>query len=288
MGSLYVVATPIGNLDDISTRAKSTLKKVDAILCEDTRRTLKLLNSIGIKNNLISLNKDNEVNKIPSILKSIESKDYAIVSDSGTPGVSDPGNKLIKEILENNQKVIPIPGPSAVTAAYSASGMKHHDFLFYGFPPRKKKDLQLELHNLKKIRKDLIFFESPNRVENFLNEASNIFKNSNIVIFRELTKIHEEILLWKPKLEPPVLKKVKGEFVIIIERELSAPHNKTQHFNDEDVVSKLQEFIDLGFSGRDAIENTSQYLGLGHKKIYNIYVEKVLKKKSKFKLERET
>ena len=99
MGSLYVVATPIGNLDDISTRAKSTLKKVDAILCEDTRRTLKLLNSIGIKNNLISLNKDNEVNKIPSILKSIESKDYAIVSDSGTPGVSDPGNKLIKEIF---------------------------------------------------------------------------------------------------------------------------------------------------------------------------------------------
>ena len=148
MGELYIVPTPIGNLEDITIRAKNILSKVDIILCEDTRRTLQLLNHLDIKNKLISLNEHNEEKKIDSIITEIDNKSFALVSDAGTPTISDPGSKLIRSLLKNKKKVIPLPGASSLIAAYSASGLRKNDFIFNGFPPRKNQEINI--NNLEK------------------------------------------------------------------------------------------------------------------------------------------
>ena len=145
MGCLYIVATPIGNLEDITLRATRILSEVDLILCEDTRRTIKLLNSLEIKNKLISFNKNNELEKSPLIIDKLKSNNYALVSDAGTPTISDPGSKLVRKALENNIKVIPVPGASSLLTAYSVSGITNNDFIFQGFPPRRKKEAEIML-----------------------------------------------------------------------------------------------------------------------------------------------
>tara|TARA_B110000438_G_scaffold214087_1_gene206329 strand:- start:633 stop:1481 length:849 start_codon:yes stop_codon:yes gene_type:complete len=281
MGCLYVVATPIGNLEDITIRATRILSEVDSILCEDTRRTIKLLNSLGIKNKLISFNKNNELNKTPLIIDKLKSHNYALVSDAGTPTISDPGSKLVKEALENNIKVIPIPGASSLLAAYSASGITSNDFIFQGFPPRRKKEVEILLLNLKNLNKDIIFFESPKRIELLINRISEIFYNSRVIVFRELTKIYEETLIREPKKEFPKINTLKGEFVVIIEREGLDKSLSEKINNTDEIILKLKEFISMGLSGKDSVRNTAEYLGLSNKKIYNIYINKILKPKRK-------
>ena len=226
-GTLFIVSTPIGNLRDISIRALDILKNVDLILCEDTRVTKKLLDHYGIKTPTLSYHEHSKLKKIEYIIQLLkEGKNLALVSDAGTPGISDPGNKLIELIvkdLENEVKIVPIPGSSAITTAVSISGLPMDKFIFLGFPPakRKRKKFFEEVINSKY---PVIFYESPYRIIKTLNELNSLYtkyniQNTNTVVCRELTKKFETI--YRGEIEEVLnqLKKneIKGEFVVIVE-----------------------------------------------------------------------
>ena len=216
---LYIVSTPIGNLKDITLRAIETLNKVDFILCEDTRTSGILLNHLGIKKELISLNAVNESNKIKYILQRIlsEQNSAALISDAGTPGISDPGVRLISACIENGIEVIPIPGPTALISALSISGLPTDEFVFLGFIPQKK-GRQTKLKELAEEKRTIVLYESMYRIEKLLNELNEYLPDRFIVVCRELTKKFEETWRGFPKdlLENLDQKIIKGEFVLVI------------------------------------------------------------------------
>ncbi|CUU00953.1 16S rRNA (cytidine1402-2'-O)-methyltransferase [Candidatus Kryptobacter tengchongensis] len=217
-GKLYIVSTPIGNLDDITLRAIEVLKSVDLIACEDTRRTMILLEKFGIAKKLISYYNYNERQRAEELISYLKSgKNIALVSDSGTPGISDPGYALIRRAIEENIQVIPIPGATAFVCALVASGLPMDEFVFVGFLPHKK-GRKTKLQKLAQEERTVILYESPHRVLKTLNEILENFGDREIAVAKELTKIHEEIFRGKisevlKKLTPD---KIKGEFVIVI------------------------------------------------------------------------
>ena len=270
MNPLYIIPTPIGNLEDITVRSLNILKNSDLVLCEDTRRTSKLLNHYSIKKKLISFHKDNELMMIDKILDLLKTNVISLVSDAGTPAISAPGSKLIKKLNLNGMKVIPLPGPSSITTAFSASGLDG-DFIFVGFLPKNLKSLTKNLINLSQINKNIILFESPKRIMRLLNESRKIFKKSNLIIFKELTKINEKIIYLKPEDSLSEIDLTRGEYILIIENiELN---NDANNYSEEDIVCKLNELLNLKFSGKDSIKISSNYLGINQKKIYNIYLK---------------
>ena len=219
MNTLYIVATPIGNLEDVTLRSLSVLKKVDLVLAEDTRVTRRLFSRYDIKTPLESYHhhsSDSKLNKILLLLK--EGKDIALVSDAGTPGVSDPGNKLVQAVTEElpDVAIVPIPGASAVTALVSVAGIPTDSFLFLGFMPQKKRNKFFEeiIHSLHPV----IFFDSPHRIQRTLQELSEKDESLHVVIGRELTKKFEEIIRGPLDLVAKNLqnKEMKGEFVILV------------------------------------------------------------------------
>ncbi len=218
-GKLFIVATPIGNLEDITLRAIRTLKECDVILCEDTRRAKILLKHYGIEKPLVSYFEGNEEKRIPEVLEMLrEGKNIALISDAGTPLISDPGYKLVRRCREEGFDVIPIPGPSAVISALSVSGLETDRFAFIGFPPKKKgKRLKL-LESLKDFEGSLVFYVSPYKVKEFLKELLEVFGDRHICICREMTKMFEEYVYGKIS---EVMEKVKekGEFVIVVGKE---------------------------------------------------------------------
>ncbi|NOQ67820.1 16S rRNA (cytidine(1402)-2'-O)-methyltransferase [Patescibacteria group bacterium] len=219
MPNLYIIATPIGNLEDITLRALMVLKETDLILCEDTRQTKKLLVKYEINTPTISYHQHSKLNKINKIVDLLErGKNLALVSDAGTPGISDPGNQLIKYLIENkiDVEIIPIPGPSAVISALSISGFPTDNFIFLGFVPHKK-GRQTFFKNIAGEKRTVAFYESPHRIMKTLESMKEYLPEKEIVICRELTKIHETIYRGKAKdikknLTPD---QVKGEFVIV-------------------------------------------------------------------------
>lgn len=219
-GILYVVATPIGNLEDLTFRALKVLKSVHAIACEDTRETIKLLNHYHIKKRLISYFHPKEKQKIPLIIGLLkEGKNVALVSDAGTPGLSDPGFPLIREALKNRIKIVPIPGPSAVTTALPVSGLPTHRFLFLGFPPVKKTATQKLLTSLKDETSTLVFYLPTRKIPNFLTLINEVFGPRKIVIAREMTKVYEQFIRGTSN---EILEKIdsmtlKGETTLLIE-----------------------------------------------------------------------
>jgi 16S rRNA (cytidine1402-2'-O)-methyltransferase len=226
MANLYIVATPIGNLEDISLRALIILKEVDLILCEDTRVIKKLLDRYQIKKPLLSYHQHSRLQKVDYIISLLkEGKNLALVSDSGTPGVSDPGNKLVEEVinrLREDVKIIPIPGPSALTCAASVSGFPMDKFLFLGFLPKKKKRKEI-LKEILESKYPVIFYESPHRILKTLKELRDEMNSeqratNNILVARELTKKFETI--YRGKIDEVIEKveksPVKGEFVVIV------------------------------------------------------------------------
>ena len=218
-GSLYIVATPIGNLEDITLRALRVLREVAVIACEDTRRTLKLLNKYGIHKELISYFQPREGRKIPVIIDILKKgKDVALVSDSGTPGISDPGFRLVREAIKEGIKIVPIPGPNAFAAALSASGLSTHRFLFSGFPSSKKEGTRKMLSALEHEDATLIFFLPARKIGDFLSSALETLGDRPLVIARELTKIHEEFLRGSTSeiLSAIVKKSLKGELTVLI------------------------------------------------------------------------
>jgi len=227
MAALYVVATPIGNLSDITSRALQVLQKVDLILCEDTRTTQKLLNFYNIKTSTLSYHQHSKIKKIEYILSLFrENKNLALVSDAGTPGISDPGNKLIELALEKyeNLKIIPIPGASAVTCAVSISGLPTDRFLFLGFPPAKRKRNKFFTEVIDS-KYPVIFYESPHRIKKTLEELDLVAREQEedvkIVVCREMTKKFETI--YRGKIQAVIQEiekdKTKGEFVVIVSRQ---------------------------------------------------------------------
>jgi 16S rRNA (cytidine1402-2'-O)-methyltransferase len=217
-GQLFVVGTPIGNLEDVTLRAISTLQSVDIILAEDTRNSKKLLDAHKIETKMISYHEhsnDKEIKKIIDLL--LEGKDLALISDAGTPTISDPGYGLIRDCIKHDIVIVPIPGVSAITAAMSVSGLPSDSFTFVGFLPQKKGRLK-KIELLKKIENTVILFESPYRLEKTLNQLLEYLGNRSVVVGRELTKLYEEVIRGNliDVIKYFSKSKVKGEIVIMI------------------------------------------------------------------------
>lgn len=216
---LYIVSTPIGNLEDITLRALNILNKVDIIACEDIRHSLKLLNHYNIKKHLISYHSYNEENSAKGIIKLLqEGKSIALISDGGTPCISDPGVKIVNLCLENNIKVIPIPGASSILTLLVSSGFRTDKFIFNGFLSIKEGKKNKELENIKNIEGTHIIFESPHRILKTLDIIGKIFSEKKICIGKELTKINEKVYIgyYNDVIEKIKKDKIAGEYIIII------------------------------------------------------------------------
>ena len=217
-GTLYIVATPIGNLEDITLRAIRILKEVDLIAAEDTRHTLKLLNHLEISKPLISYHRHNEeIRKDEIIEKLLEGKNIALVSDAGTPGICDPGEVVIKKCIEENINIIPIPGACAFVNALICSGIDTKEFCFLGFLPLNKNNRKEKLNEIKKQDKTVILYEAPHKLKETLKDLKEILEDRKIVLARELTKIHEEFIRKDINELIEISENIKGEIVLIIE-----------------------------------------------------------------------
>lgn len=217
-GILYLVATPIGNLLDITYRAIETLKNVDVIAAEDTRQTLKLLNHYQISKPLISYYRHNENVKSEKLIEELlKGKNIALVSDAGTPGISDPGEELVKEAIKSDIKIVPIPGACAFVNALIISGINTKTFTFYGFLPMNKKNRKEKLEAISKENKTVILYEAPHKIENTLEDLQSVLGDVNCVIARELTKMHEECSRGTLSEMIEKFNQPKGEFVIILD-----------------------------------------------------------------------
>ncbi len=217
-GTLFVVATPIGNLEDITVRALRILREVAVIAAEDTRRTAHLLARHGITTPTTSLHKHNEAEKSPALLSRLARGDnVALVSDAGTPGVADPGAGLVRTAMDAGIRVEPIPGPSAVMAAVSASGLSTDSFAFLGFPPTRSKARKEWLWRLRRCGGVAVFFEAPHRVLSTLGELRDTLGDCDVLIGRELTKLHEELVKGPISAVLERIKEPRGEFTIVVE-----------------------------------------------------------------------
>ncbi len=218
MGTLYIVATPIGNLEDITLRAIKVLKEVDLIAAEDTRHTLKLLNHLEISKPLMSYHRHNEDVKTDILIKELkQGKQIALVSDAGTPGICDPGEEVIKKCIGEEIPIVPIPGACAMINALICSGLATKEFVFIGFLPLNKKNRKEKLEEIKNTTKTMILYEAPHKLETTLKDLKEIIGNRKIVLARELTKIHEEYIRENIDVLIEKAKELKGEFVLIIE-----------------------------------------------------------------------
>ena len=215
--SLYVVATPIGNLDDMTIRAVNILKSVALIAAEDTRRTSKLLRHFGIATPSTSFHAHNEQQKLPRLLQKLAAgSEVALVSDAGTPVVADPGQRLIAAAIEHDIRVVPIPGPSAVLAALTVSGLPANDFVFAGFAPAKANDRAKWLEALALERRPVVFFEAPHRIRKMLTALSMLLVDRPIIVTRELTKIHEQVIRTTTRQAAELKFIEKGEFTLVL------------------------------------------------------------------------
>ena len=265
LNNLYIVSTPIGNLDDITLRAIEVLKESDIIICEDTRRSLKLLNHLKIKKRLISYHSFNEKKQISKIIRFInDGKILSLVSDAGTPILSDPGRLLVNECIKHEIKVVPVPGASSITSAMSVSGFRDQ-FLFYGFLPKTDKELQKILRSLKDLSYTQVFFVSALKINFYLKAFKNFFSGRKIMIGREITKLHETFLrddVDKIKLfNTPI----KGELTVII----SEKANESYKF-DKLKVSKMATILLKKYSLRDTVNLIMEKEKTNKKKVYQI------------------
>ena len=262
---LYIVSTPIGNLDDITLRSLEVLKKSDIILCEDTRRSLKLLNHYKIKKKLISYHKFNEQKELKKIIEYLnEGKILSLISDAGTPTLSDPGLLLIKECIKKNIKIFPIPGPSAITAAVSASGFDDK-FLFYGFLPKTENELIKKIISLKHLDYSLVFFVPGIKINFYLKFFKEYFFGRDIFIAREISKIHETFYRDKISTINPFKSALKGELTIVI----SKNYTNNELELGVDIINEATKYLKK-YSLKDVVELISKKEKVSKKKVYEI------------------
>ena len=264
--TLYIVSTPIGNLDDITLRAIQVLKSSDIILCEDTRHSLKLLNHLNIKKKLVSYHKFNEKKQIPNIIEYInQGKILSLISDAGTPMLSDPGKHLLNECLKNKIQISPIPGVSSVTASISVTGFEDK-FLFFGFLPKKDKELEKLLNKLSNLNYSQIFFIPALKINFYLNKFKIFFNDRKIMIAKEVTKMHEFFYRGDVKNISRFKKPLKGELTVVI----SEKNLKISKVDNVDlIINKAKKYLKK-YSLKDTVELISNLEDTNKKKIYNI------------------
>ena len=274
IGKLYIVATPIGNLEDITLRALRVLKEVDLIAAEDTRQTLKLLNHYEINKPLISYHRHNEETKSEILIEKLRNgENIALVSDAGTPGICDPGEEVIKKAIEDNIEVIPIPGACAMINALIVSGISTKEFEFLGFLPLNKKLRRQKLKEIKNSNKTIIIYEAPHKMKTTLDDLKEILKDRKIVLARELTKIHEEFIRKSIDELLSEIDTIKGEMILIIE----GNKIETEGYKNFDEISledhyKLYE--EKGLNKKEIIKQIAKDRNVNKNEIYMYFLEK--------------
>ena len=274
-GKLYIVATPIGNLEDITLRAINTLKNVDIIIAEDTRHSLKLLNHLEISKPLISYHRHNEEEKTESILNKIEEgNNIALISDAGTPVISDPGEIIVTRALERSIEVVPIPGACAIITALMGAGVNTRKFTFYGFLSINKKIREKELEEIKNNKNTIILYEAPHKLINTLNDLENYIGKRKVVLARELTKIHEEFIRGsigevKDKINSP-----KGEYVIIIDENTEINEQEENKLNSLSLDEHYNYYEKLGLNKKEIIKKIAKDRNVNRNEIYQQFLNK--------------
>ena len=268
LGTLYLVATPIGNLQDISLRALETLKIVEIIACEDTRHTRKLLNYFNISNKLVSYHEHNEQQRADELAANLlEGKSIAVVSDAGTPAICDPSFRIVQKAIEIGAKVVPIPGAVAFVNALIVSGLPTDSIFFGGFLPSKKGERRNRLEEIKSIPATLCFYESPHRLAKSLVDCLEVLGNRNAAVVRELTKIHEECV--RGNLSELVEKyselTAKGEIVLVIERVES---RESRVESQKTITERISELEKEGFDNKTALKKAAKEFGLSKSEAY--------------------
>jgi len=265
-GTLYIVATPIGNLEDITARAVRILGEVDLIACEDTRQTRKLLDRYGIAKPLVSYHEHNEQSRSSDLLRELEAgKSIALVSDGGTPLIADPGYRLVEQARNQGILVSPLPGPSALLAALSVSGLPTDSFSFHGFLPAKKGQRRKFLEDLRPSQATLVFYEAPHRILDALEDIGEMLGPRPVVLAREVTKIHEEFLRGTASEIRGVLEKrpsVKGEITLMIGK------GETQEVDDTPIAEAVEKLVQSGVPRMDALKIVARERGLSKREVY--------------------
>lgn len=267
-GTLYLCPTPIGNLEDITLRVLRVLSEVDLIAAEDTRQTLKLLNHYEIKKSLVSYHEHNKVTMGPKLIEKLKSgKSIALVTDAGTPSISDPGEELVRLCIQEGIKIVPLPGPTAAITALIASGLDVSSFVFEGFLPKKSKERREKLERISREERTTILYESPHRLKETLKELKEYIGERKVVVARELTKIHEEFIRGTVE---EVLEKlgeeVKGEIVIVIEGAKISPLQK-------DPKELLDKYLKLGMDKKEAVKKVAEELKISKREVYKLAID---------------
>lgn len=269
VATLYVIATPIGNLKEISSRVIEALNDVDTVFCEDTRVTGQLLNHLNIKKNLVSAYENIERQSLQKVLEKLSNNEnVAFMSDAGYPAISDPGQLIIKEVINNNYNVVVVNGPSALIQSVLASGLDTDHFYFYGFLNAKPSSRIKELESLKDFKHTMIFYQSPHKILSCLTDMLNVFGDRKVCLCRELTKKFEEYIRGNISEIIPICESLKGEMVLVVEG------NKQEEINEytlEECVKLVDMQISLGLSTKEAIKEVALKTKMSKKELYNFY-----------------
>lgn len=283
-GILYLVATPIGNLSDVTTRALQTLRDADIIACEDTRHTKKLLTHFGINAKTVSYHEHNERERSEEFRELFnEGKSIAVVSDAGTPNISDPGFRLVKTAIECGAKIVSVPGAAAFVSALVVSGLPTDEFYFGGFLPSKKNARRAKFMSIKEIPATLIFYESPHRIAESLCDARDVLGEREAVVARELTKLHEEILRGRLSelIDEFSRREARGEIVLLIDRN----EIETDEKRNEKTIAELVAELELeGLDTRNALKRVARELGLSRSEAYRRFQSEQQALNSRFKI----
>lgn len=273
-GTLYLVATPIGNLEDITLRALRILREADIIAAEDTRQTLKLLNHFGIRNTLVSYYEHNKAEKGNYLIsRLLEGKNVALVSDAGTPGISDPGEDLVRLAVNKGIPVTMVPGPAAVIAGVVLSGLPSGRFVFEGFLPMNKRVRRERLGSISRETRTMVFYEAPHKLIHTLKDLRDLLGNRRIAIARELTKKFEEV--WRTTLDEAIARygnePPKGEFVIILEGadERGLHEEEVKSWEEVSIEEHVRMYMDSGLDRKEAMKKVSEDRGISKRDVYN-------------------
>ena len=267
MQTLYIVATPIGNKGDITLRAMKTMNDVGLIAAEDTRRTARLLSMCGINKTMISYNEQTKRSKLPYLLKQLETIDVALVSDAGTPGMSDPGYELIKAAIDKGVEVVPIPGPSAIITAVVVSGLPTHEFTYLGYLPRVKAQRVKFLQRVADEPRTMVVFEAPHRLKAALKDILAVMGDRRIAVCREMTKLYEEVYRGSVSGAIDYFEEMRGEFTLVIEGK-----TKDEVKSASSVEKELRRLRKGGVSAKDAVAQAAKASGLSKKSVYQMWL----------------
>lgn len=269
MSTLFLVATPIGNLEDVTLRALRVLREVSVIAAEDTRTARKLLTHYDTHTRLLSYNEHNMAERTPQLLRALETGDVALVSEAGTPGLSDPGHELVVAALAAGHEVSPIPGAAAPIAALVASGLPFRQFAFLGFLPRRSIERKRLFTERANDPATLVFFESPHRIGDTLRDALTVLDDRRVAVCRELTKVHEEVFRGALSEAISHFTETRGEFTVVIE----GATEKVVDVGDEELRAELRRLRAIGVSTRDAATEVARRTGAAKRRVYSLSLE---------------